>query len=258
MNFKIGKIVYAFVAIFMVVNMDTVFAQSSSSGVGYSQEVEIREIEDGQLVCYSNQGVKLCDEEFSVNMVGVYSENPAVMIVNDNLSNSKPVVDSGKAYVMVSSINGIIKRGDFLTSSKTPGVAQKADKSGNAIGVALENYDNSDPGAKEKILAVIDIKPVIVATSARSNLIESLKTALLAPTLTPLSSLRYLLAILVALISFVLGFVYFGRVAKTGVEAVGRNPLARNMIQLNIILNLAMTVAIMMAGLVLAYIILVL
>ncbi len=108
-----------------------------------------------------------------------------------------------------------------------------------------------------KISLAIDIKPAIIATSSRNNLIESLRQALLAPTLTPLASLRYLLAILIAVSAFVLGFVYFGRVARQGVESLGRNPLASRTIQLNVIINLILTVVIMAGGLILAYVILI-
>jgi len=72
-----------------------------------------------------------------------------------------------------------------------------------------------------------------------------------------LASLRYLLAILVAMTSFILGFVYFGRVAKGGVEAIGRNPLARRAIQIGGALNLVLTLSIMAGGIVLAYVILI-
>jgi hypothetical protein len=121
----------------------------------------------------------------------------------------------------------------------------------------LEDYLNTDTTVTGVMQVSIGIRPAIVATSARGNLIEALKQGLLAPTLTPLASLRYLLAMIVAVASFILGFIYFGKVAKSGVEAVGRNPLASRLIQLNVALNLILTVAIMSAGLLLAYFILI-
>ena len=54
------------------------------------------------------------------------------------------------------------------------------------------------------------------------------------------------------------GFIYFGKMSKTGVEAIGRNPLAGKQIQFNVILHLAVTVAIVLAGLAMAYFILIL
>src|SRR4030067_923966 len=83
--------------------------------------------------------------------------------------------------------------------------------------------------------------PAIVATTARGNLIETLRQGLLAPTLAPLASLRYLLAILVAMTSFILGFVYFGRVAKGGGEAIGRDQFARRGISIGVDLYLVLT-----------------
>ena len=60
------------------------------------------------------------------------------------------------------------------------------------------------------------------------------------------------------LISFSLGFIYFGRVAKTGIEAMGRNPMAGKMIQLSVLFNIIVTVIIVLIGLAIAYLILIL
>ena len=60
---------------------------------------------------------------------------------------------------------------------------------------------------------------------------------------------------IVVLLSFVLGIFSFGRVANTGVEALGRNPLAGRMIQLGIVVNALITVAIIGAGMFIAYVI---
>lgn len=228
-----------------------------SASVAVSVDVSIDNLEEGDIICSSSEGAKKCDSVYDVSTLGVYSETPAVVIQNTKLLNGKPMISSGKAYVRVSNINGPIRRGDFVTASSIPGVGQLADKSGNVLGVALEDFQSRESGAEGKILVSIGIRPAIVATSARSNLLESLRQALLAPTLTPLASLRYLLAMLVAVTSFVLGFIYFGKVAKSGVEAVGRNPLAYRMIQLNVVVNLILTVTIMAGGLILAYFILI-
>ncbi len=232
-------------------------AQFSASGVAYTMNVNVDNIEDGSLLCETSEGLRLCDTEYHVSMAGVYVANPAVLVEDTDEENGKPVVSSGKAYVRVSTKNGKINKGDFVTSSTIPGVAQKADKSGNALGVAQEEFSSADPVQVEKLLVAINIKPIIVAKSARGNLVEVLKEGILAPTLTPLASLRYLLAILVAILCLILGFVYFGRVANRGVEAMGRNPLAAKKIQLIVLLNLGLVIMITGGGLLLAYIILI-
>jgi hypothetical protein len=50
---------------------------------------------------------------------------------------------SGRVPVKVSLENGEIKKGDYLTSSSTPGVAMKALRPGPVVGKALEGFDSS-------------------------------------------------------------------------------------------------------------------
>lgn len=243
--------------IFFVMVTQIAAQDTTSSGVAVSVDLLVDNLQDGMIVCSSKEGYKLCDSQYDVATFGVYSSSPAVVLESTRLPNGKAVVSSGKAYVLVSNGNGEIKMGDFITTSTLAGIGQRADKSGNVLGVAVEDFLNNEPNSTGRILVAVGIRPAIVATSARGNLVESLKLGLLAPTLTPLASLRYLLAMLVAMASFILGFIYFGRVAKSGVEAVGRNPMAGKTIQLNVLINLVMTVAIMGGGLFIAYLILI-
>lgn len=226
----------------------------TAAGLATTQSVDDDSVSDGDVLCFSGGKIGKCSQEYQVDMYGVFSEDPAMALDDDGLERGKSMLDSGRVAVKVSTGNGEIKKGDFVTSSKTAGVAQRASKSGNVLGVALEDYNVSEVG---KIAVQVDIRQAIVSTSSRDNLIESLKMGLLAPSLTPLASLRYLLAILVVIITFILGFVYFGRVAKSGVEAMGRNPLASRMIAMGVVFNLALTVAIMGGGLLIAYVILI-
>ena len=228
-----------------------------SSGLATSQQVEDQSVADGDILCYTEGQIKKCDKEYQVDMYGVHSDNPAVVLDDTLMINGKYMLNSGKAEVRVSAVNGEIKKGDFITSSNVAGIGEKAKLSGNVLGVALEDYTSNDPNTTGKVLVQIDIRPVILATSARGNILEALKQGLLAPSLSPLASLRYVLAILIAIITFVLGFIYFGRVAKSGVEAMGRNPLAGRMIAVGVLFNLTLTVAIMAGGLILSYIILI-
>jgi hypothetical protein len=233
-------------------------ADETSSGMALSVSVLTENIEDGSILCSSTANNRLCDSEYDVGMVGVYTANPAIFLENTAMDGAKPMISLGRVYVRVSSVNGMIRKGDFVTASTVPGAGQLADKSGNILGVALEGFTSEDRTVVGRILVSVGIRPAIVATSSRGNLVETLKKGLLAPTLTPLASLRYLLAILLAAAAFILGFIYFGKVAKSGVEAVGRNPLAGRMIQLNVMLNMFMTVLIMAGGLLLAYLVLIL
>jgi hypothetical protein len=242
---------------FVLLFPGTISGQESVGGVAETLEFAENDIPDGSIVCMTTEGVIRCKNEYDTAMYGVYTKQPAVVLENLDLNQGNPVVTSGKVVVRVSNKNGDIKKGSFVTTSINPGVGQLGNKSGNVLGVALEDLQAVDDSGNGTLLVSVDIRPAIVSKTARGNILETLREGLLAPTLTPLASLRYLLAIIIAILAFILGFVYFGRVAKQGVEALGRNPLAGKAIQITVVLNLVLTVAIMAGGLVLAYIILI-
>jgi len=72
-------------------------------------------------------------------MIGVVSQNPA-MILGEGGENKVPVALVGRVPVKVTTKNGEIRVGDYLTSSDIPGVAMKATKPGRVIGIALESF----------------------------------------------------------------------------------------------------------------------
>ncbi len=213
----------------------------------------------GSVVCLNKNAYKACDVGFDVGMYGVITSTPAAALSTETLpANTQLVVDRGKALVRVSTINGKIQAGDLLTSSPIAGVAQRANQNGFVLGIALEPYDAADPKSVGTIVASIRVAQTTSFTDVKNNLLYVLKQALQAPTLTPLASLRYVLAFSIALVAFVLGFMYFGRVTKAGVEAIGRNPLAGRMIEVTVVFHIALTVVIVLSGLGIAYLILVL
>ena len=108
-------------------------------------------------------------------------------------------------------------------------------------------------------MLVVQLKrPAAGLSGPSSNLLTFIREGISVPLFEPLESLRYLLAFLIVIIAFSVGLIYFGRVAKSGVEAVGRNPLARRMIEISVILHVALTIAIILIGLAIAYLILIL
>lgn len=260
--------------IFVLVNVsslaftksDLAFAQStatqsalvdSSLGVAISIPIVGKDIKDGMIVSSTEKGYKPSAITYDPATYGVVTLNPATQIqeVSDD-SSIKPVITFGKAYILVSTVNGTIKANDFIATSQTPGVGQKATINGNVVGVALEDYTESNPKKVGKILIIVDPKYNGSFIALRTNLIQTLRGAAGGVGVSPLTSLRYVIAALVVLVSFVLGFIYFGKVARSGVEAMGRNPLAGHMIQLGIVLNLVLTVTIVGIGLGIAYLIL--
>ena len=95
-------------------------------------------------------------------LIGVYSTNPTITINNQN--SGKTVGLQGSITIKVTTENGNIKIGDYLTSSSTKGHGMKATRTCYVIGRALENYDSKKPG---KILCLLE--PGWYNTNAGSN-----------------------------------------------------------------------------------------
>ncbi len=237
-------------------------AQDSGEALtGIAQSISIEgEIKDGQIICSAQGGYDLCKKEYDPSIYGVVNDGNSAALENENLQNAHLVLKDGNANVIVNGTNGNINSGDFVTTSKdTPGVGAKGIRNGYVIGMALEGAEFGNPTDEKKILVSLNVHPELGITDARVNLLSLLRDGALAPVLVgPIASLRYVLAALIVIIAFVLGFVYFGRVARTGVEAIGRNPLAGRLIQVNVLLNIALSIVIILVGLGIAYLILIL
>jgi hypothetical protein len=230
-----------------------------SAGVAVSINIMDSNVKDGSIVASSTKGYKLSATAYDPTVVGVISDSPALDIQNTTRSPStREMISSGNAYVLVSTSNGNIYKNDYIASSPTAGVGQKASVDGYIIGTALESYSNSNTKATGKIMVNVNPHYNTSFIQAKTNLVDSIKTAIGSPFLSPLTTLRYLLAAVIALLAFIMGFVYFGRVVKTGVEALGRNPLAERSILVGIVFNLITTIVIMGIGMAIAYLILVL
>ena len=66
--------------------------------------------------------------------------------VNKEGEKALPVALSGRVPVKVSTANGPISAGDYLTTSETPGVAMKATHPGAIIGTAMTSFEGEGIG----------------------------------------------------------------------------------------------------------------
>ncbi len=252
-------IVYLSIFVSLFLLSTSAFAQqSTSSGVAISVKIIDKNVKDGSIIILTNKGYTLSKTPYESNIYGVVTESPSVYLRNTESPDVKSILTWGKAYVQVATINGQIAKNDFITSSSIQGVGQKADRNGRILGSALEEYTNSNPKAIGKILVAISPNFIASFGNIRTNLLDTARNALDLYPLSQLTSLRYVLAAIIVLASFVIGFTYFGRIARSGIEALGRNPLASRLIQINIVFNLFLMVIIILVGLALAYLILVL
>jgi hypothetical protein len=89
---------------------------------------------------------------YDSRVLGVISTSPgfvtnATSADDTSAADQRPLALSGRVPVKVSTMNGTIHQGDYLTSSTIPGVAMKATGSGAVIGVAMEDFDGSQAGS---------------------------------------------------------------------------------------------------------------
>jgi len=234
------------------------FAQITSSGIAVSAPVVDSEAQDGDIICTYPQGNARCNLDYDTSIFGVISDNPAASIEDRDLTSPRLIVSSGIVTVRVSAVNGNIAEGDFVTTSLNPGVGQKAIRNGYVLGMAIESYQPQDPGAVGRIQVMINIHPASGISGPRGNLLQFIRQGLAVPVFEPVESLRYILAALMVIISFTLGMIYFGRSSRAGIEAIGRNPLAKRVIQLTVFMNILLTVVIILVGLSISYLILIL
>lgn len=250
------KYCYSFIFLFFIslVFVNSVFAQAVSTGVAFPIELP-GEPPEGALVCSKSSGYGLCDSSYESGMFGLVTLIPSAAFVS-NSENMVQIINSGNAIVRVSTTGGAITTGELLTSSDIPGVAMRADRGGYVLGTALEPFDAATLEEVGEIMVSINIHPTTSFVDVRSNLFEALRQGLAAPVVTPLAALRYILAAIVVVSSFILSFIYFGKIARTGIEAIARNPLASRKIILTIIFNVVLMIVIVIGGLSIAYLIL--
>ena len=92
-------------------------------------------------------GVKKSSKPYDGSVLGIVSTQPGMVLGDANVSGSPVMVAlSGRVPVKVSTENGDIEAGDYLTTSSIPGVAMKATKAGAVIGTAMTGYDGEGVG----------------------------------------------------------------------------------------------------------------
>jgi hypothetical protein len=117
--------------------------------VYYSKESDLT---PGTVLQYDSSilsGVKKSQNPYEQNVIGVVTTKPGLVMGDfTQPEGTIPVLVAltGRIPVKVSTENGPILPGDYLTSSSIPGVAMKATKLGPVIGQALESYAEPEIG----------------------------------------------------------------------------------------------------------------
>lgn len=253
-----------FVSVFSPIS---VFAQSpppsngleglATFGLARMIETSVKDLKDGAILSSSDHGAILSNTPYDPQVLGIVSRDAAIVFNSTGGTESGiPIISTGEVYALVSVKNGPIKKGDLLATSTIPGVAVKALVPGYVLGTAKENSTVQNSDEIEKIAIDLNLHYFNSKSPFPGSLSDILKIALFPTKDGPSPIFKYIVAGLVVLGSFYLGFVSFSRTAAKGVEALGRNPAASKIIYLGIIFNVSIVVAIILAGLTVAFLIL--
>jgi len=137
----------------VIINIDGVRLIQTSNGVGldYAEDYpgDPNNIpQPGQVVSLFASGsasiVEPATKYMDQSAIGVVSTNPGQVLDDGSMTNPVPIALAGRVPVNVSTVNGSIQVGDYLTSSTIPGVAVKATGAGPVIGTAMEADTDSN------------------------------------------------------------------------------------------------------------------
>ena len=119
-------------------------ATINTSGADLAERYKSREVlQKGEVVSIdpqNNHGVKKTAYQYQPDMLGVVSTDPG-FVTGAYTEDSYPIALIGRVPVKVTTENGMIHTGDYLTSASVPGYAMKASLAGRVIGKALESLD---------------------------------------------------------------------------------------------------------------------
>ncbi len=237
----------SFVFLGLLISAGIVFAQNLPS-IATNFEINDPEAKVGDIISKTEKGLFRSNISYDENIIGVVGETP-ILVFGKQTTTTLPIVSFGETSVKVSNINGEIKKGDFITSSEKTGIGQKAVQSRFIIGKALEDFNQEEGLIKAEInIQYLDIIPTGISMG---GILGKIGEQLGKPENFP-EVLRYIFALLLGGGSFFAGFFTFVSALRKGIEAIGRNPLAKSSIRLAMILNLIGIVILTLAGLGLA------
>lgn len=250
---------------------ETTFAQGVPQyNIAETLNLVDEEALDGDIVRIDEEGnLTRTEIDYDQRMFGVVVENPVVVYrTNETL----PITRAGTAFVNVTTIGGDISIGDFITSSKITGKGRKATElTGYVLGVALGSFNQSSgtqtqfegetitEGKVKVAVGIGPASPVVIQSAGGplGTLTQLISTFFLNITRSPRLErlIRFILAAIIILLTIYMSYRTFGKNVTKGIEAIGRNPLAKVSIQSMIILNVVLIVVVVFGGIVLALLI---
>ncbi len=236
-----------------------IYAQDLNFGSTYEIK-DSKAVSSDILISDKDKGITRTNISYDNRIFGVLEQEP-LFVIREASGSGKPVIRIGDGTVNISNFNGDIKTGDYITTSPVSGKGMKAVLSGYVVGLALEDakYSNKSETVDKRQVKLGTVKTALrieyAEVSGPKNtlrFLDQLNAAFTRNIQDPekfTNTLRYLIAGLLGLLVFVIGFFWISRTLSKSVESIGRNPLARNSIIVALVLQIFMTVLISGIGL---------
>lgn len=265
------KYVFSIVVTILLVIAGTAVVQAVSISQGYlTSDKNIVVGMAASLSSNSSDSAQYVERTSTKNVpkfVGIVTTLDASLLTLTNKNASVYVVREGTASAYVSSVNGSVSKGDFVTASPFLGVLMKADNNETKVlGTALESFDPSKaeqkdfegPNGQEKT----DVTALKVELNPRSiaGADESKKPFLIlfGQSLTgkDVSQWQVFAAIVIFMILLIAeGSIIYGAVHST-ITALGRNPLAKKVLYKHLLQVFLLVLLVFAFGLSTIYVIL--
>lgn len=166
------------------------------------------------------------------------------------------VATSGKHPVLVTTENGKIKSGDYISMSSVDGIGAHASTDQTyVLGRAIEDFDGQNKVINS--VAGLKIGRVNVDIMPKGNPLK--KTGLAAPESlrkvsesiagNPVGTLKIYLALLIVVSAAIVAGVLISTGVRSGIISIGRNPLSRKSILRGLMQTIIMAVLIFIIGL---------
>ncbi len=273
--FSFTKLILVGVVVFTLASFFALAQTKSDFGVAYSYKIADESFEYGDIVSYDKKtGLhSLSKKSSDKNMFGVAVEDP-VLLFRSGEKNKVPVVQSGRVLVNVTTLNGPIKIGDYITSSDIPGKGQKA--SGENIyvlGSALESFGDKEKAKGGdilfgKIMIILNIEerkdisssgglniPLFSSDENKGLGVDPGDGSSSGEGGSKVSAIKYIVAAIIAIVSIFIALRNFMTVVNKGVVSVGRNPLAKTSVWSIVVLNTIIALVISIIGIFLSLVI---
>lgn len=219
----------------------------------------------------SVDGVELASLSTGQYSLGITNESADNVITYTKENGTISVALSGEVLVYVTDANGEVKKGDFIGVSWLEGVGMRAldNQEQKLLGVALEDFNsataqpygeietsdgNKDVSVGTVKVRLFDKEGSVDATLSNLSGLESFANSLAGKSVDPLR-------VLAGSLIFIMGTALAGFFAYSSIKgsfiSVGRNPMASASIYRNLIQVSMISVAALVIGATLAYVVLV-